>query len=262
MQLATGTLRKIQLLEAFLLQQLKLICEEIGIEFWLHGGTLLGAVRHQGFIPWDDDIDLGMMRADIEKLKNYLKENRTPFKLDYFYFTEYYYSRQARFVYADFDIPLCLDIFVYDNADSASQELWKWHGTLRKNLKKEIIDSKIHCNSKHHIETLEERAILDNIIQKYIDQFANNRSDKALIFGIEHGASRFQRLFDASFIRPFKTLKFENNFYNVPNCYEEYLENQYGNYLEFPKNFGTQKHTYNYTKDDYQNYNKKFIKYL
>lgn len=60
-----GTLRRLQLTQLEMLKELHKICEEHDIRYSLYGGTLLGAVRHKGFIPWDDDLDVCMTRQDF-----------------------------------------------------------------------------------------------------------------------------------------------------------------------------------------------------
>lgn len=69
-------LRKIQQKKLEILVDIAKFCSENKIRYWLDSGTLLGAVRHGGFIPWDDDIDIIIMKDDAKYLKeNYKSEN-------------------------------------------------------------------------------------------------------------------------------------------------------------------------------------------
>ena len=76
---ANGQLRDIQLANLALLKELDYVCKKNNIDYWIDFGTLLGAVRHKGFIPWDDDIDTGMLRADYNEIVDiFNKTSRNP----------------------------------------------------------------------------------------------------------------------------------------------------------------------------------------
>lgn len=74
-------LRKLQLTELEILRELDRVCRKHNLRYYIVGGTLIGAVRHKGFIPWDDDIDVSMPRKDFNKLCKIAKEE---FSGDYF----------------------------------------------------------------------------------------------------------------------------------------------------------------------------------
>lgn len=67
-------LNEIQRVGLNILKEILVICKRHNLTYYVYGGTLLGAVRHQGFIPWDDDVDIAMSRKDFEKLKQYQNE--------------------------------------------------------------------------------------------------------------------------------------------------------------------------------------------
>ncbi|MBQ0037990.1 MAG: LicD family protein [Clostridiales bacterium] len=75
------TLQELKQIELNILTQVHEVCTAQGLRYSLCGGTLLGAVRHGGFIPWDDDIDILMPRPDYEALIAYCRANETPFRL-------------------------------------------------------------------------------------------------------------------------------------------------------------------------------------
>ncbi len=66
---------EIQQMELGIMEYIHKVCQKIGVKYFLAYGSLIGAVRHQGFIPWDDDMDICMLREDYEKLQDYLIAN-------------------------------------------------------------------------------------------------------------------------------------------------------------------------------------------
>ncbi|MBR5935382.1 MAG: LicD family protein [Bacteroidaceae bacterium] len=119
-------------------RQIMDVCNRHGLKVWADWGTLLGAVREHGFIPWDDDIDLMMMRDDYEKLLSIApSEFQSPYHFQSAYTDKGYFRGHAQVRYdgtaavlpddidQSFHQGIFVDIFVYDNIPDNKDRKWK-----------------------------------------------------------------------------------------------------------------------------------------
>ena len=245
---AEGFFRKIQLANLAILKEVDRVCKTNNIEYWIDFGTLLGAVRHKGFIPWDDDIDLGMPRVYYEEFVNIFNESSK--NLD---------------IYADFvkceNNPtqviikiqhkkckkLFVDIFPYDNYGkklSYNEQLneTKKIKSIRKDLEHELLKE----NDIRKIKNIIGHKILSIIQNKDGEESSSN-----LVWGIDYNHHWRNWFIDYNVIYPLKDVEFENFKFPGMNKKEEYLKSVYNNYMAYPKKFGFGHNLYtNFSKEE------------
>lgn len=116
---AEGDIRLMQQANAALMSKLDAICDANNIQYWLSYGSLVGTLSRSGFIPWDDDIDICMIRSDVDKLATVLKDDPDyQVTLVYDWFVK---CRQVRFCSTNPLIPCFVDISIYDRAAENSK---------------------------------------------------------------------------------------------------------------------------------------------
>lgn len=158
-------LLKIDEVQAILLELMKkvhIFMEEHNLHYYLLGGSALGAARHQGFIPWDDDIDIGMMRDEYEKfleiadkfdsqydVVNYKTDNKCDYGLTRIYLPNTYIDNPT-IKNTKLDKRLYFDIFPLDNVPDDNEELVKYEKAIVKKKKLiQRIDVRDNNNPKH-----------------------------------------------------------------------------------------------------------------
>ncbi|PAF51098.1 hypothetical protein BKH43_02515 [Helicobacter sp. 13S00401-1] len=243
---ATGNLRKVQLGLSALLSEFHEVCMDNDIIYWLDYGTLLGAYRHKGFIPWDDDIDVGMMRSEFLKLQKALL-NHPHFKL-----TEWLHiggesiqCRVAKFCFKRDDIHLFIDIFPYDFCNCSNlASFYEGYKQDKEALRASLRGLKLHYN---FCECKDEKdlKVINETFKKYGDKYSSSltlKDGSAIIYGIENPVNEATRIFTKHTIFPLQTLNFEGFTYLVPNDIDKYLSVNFGNYMALPTDIGIAKH--------------------
>lgn len=240
---AKGKLRELQLEIYQLLVFLKKVCLQNNLIFWIQGGTLLGAARHQGFVPWDDDIDCGMPRCDLETLKEILKNNDEYEIIDCYNFIPAapFACRMPKLISKN-NSHVFLDIFPYDFVKVDNEEnYWNNFKINRDKLTNELAGLNFE-NPDCPIDDISCLSKVQNIINKYLPEPINREEATHIVWGVENLQSNFCRLYKINEILPNKYLLFEDDVYPVPCEFNSYLKRQYDDIWRVPDNVGELEH--------------------
>ncbi len=255
-------LKKLQKIELGILKEFDEICKKNDLDYFLVGGCAIGIVRHKGFIPWDDDIDVAMDRKDYDKFLKIAKEkysdkytilnNDTNPKFPLMNTrwglkgTEYK-TEDLKNIPGEFGI--FLDIFCFDNVPD-DNKLMKKQGTKAWFYGKLLVLSGVKRPTLYYYgfkaKILHAIFFIAHYVLKIFHLTSRHFYKKANKYGTMYkdvdtkrfaymyDPQRFTSMLDKSDIYPTKRMNFEGVSVKVPNKLEKYLSTRYGDYMKLP----------------------------
>lgn len=221
------------------------VCDKYGLNWWITYGTLLGAYRHGGYIPWDDDIDMGMLRKDYDRFNKILNEEIKSNNLeDYLTFTvNQLYKKHYVLPFAKLDcitkdnhILAGIDIFPFDFVDHTDidyDDFVEYRNVLFKRL------------------ALEED--YSTVMNAFFEKFDMSYDDGKYIIQdptfIRYNTGMPIAYIEKDRFLPFSKIEFNGKLYNCPKDTYHFLQSEYGDFMKIPKVLREQHHNVDRLRD-------------
>jgi len=260
MNVVDDVLRKVQLTQLEILLEVDRICKKHNLTYLLWAGTMLGAIRHKGFIPWDDDIDIAMKRDDYEKFLEICKTELSSIyflqhhKTEPHYMLQYSKIRKNKTKYVHYSRRklnihhgIWIDIFPLDNV---------FPGSFTENIRCFFISLLLWLNTARNRGVLVNASCIKRILGysfaklsllfinkkrydmlvKYLITLFNNKKSEYLNELCLHASKNYlkRNLISVNDYNDTIYTSFEGHLFPIPRNYELFLTNNYGEYNTFP----------------------------
>lgn len=246
-------LKKLHATEVEILQEAVRICEDHKLTYFLIGGTLLGAVRHKGFIPWDDDLDIAMPRDDYERFVSICKEELSKQYILHNHITDSRYwlafakIRKNGTVFDEQELfhikthkGIFIDIFPLDNANKQNSIFQDIQAFISKRISAILLRKRgigvREPSLKMKIALLLLKPIrmhtLSAVQQKIMKLNKDDNSGYFVNLSSSYNYIK-QTIPKEKYFPPVK-IEFEGKMYNAPSDYDYILKRIYGDYMQLP----------------------------
>ena len=256
----TDSNARVQMLSVSLLQKYMKICEEHNLRYYFTGGSLIGVLRHQGFIPWDDDIDVGMPRKDYEKFLEILNaEMPAGYGICNRHTDANWHFNMSQFFDAESEITIhlaeeprkayvWLDVFPLDGLPSGKLKRWFWvKYILMHRYLVQIANISTQVDA-HRRRPLKEKLVIGfckvvpvgkllntNKLLNHMEKILKTYDfDDAEYAGNMLGRYREREVVPKKYFGEPKKALFENIEVNIPEMSHELQTALYGDYMKLP----------------------------